>query len=268
MRKNLKKTVILLLVFFSTSIIFSNDLDSINVQSKIEDLLSPDVISELKTNQKIINHFTYRDEQNYYLCPKTDLAQKSIGLWKQERNEDPSFSVEAIYLVEKNKQIKNQKQKINQILHSVAKMEGLEYFSFTRNKKEVLYEDAYVIDNLTDRNKIEIDITKDIKKLYVFQSDRSFGKYASEVVYKDTSFDNSFVCINQDFITYAFMKIVKPQDLKIFLDVIECENDLIIYLTIQVKATSLQILEGIMNKSFISRTDALYTWFCNEYFSE
>lgn len=268
MRKSLKKTVILLLVFFSTNIIFSNDLDSINTkQNKIEDLLNPEVILELKKNKKVINNFTYRDEQNYYLCPKTKIAEASIKEWNEIRNEDPSISVEAIYLVEKNKTLKNQKQKIKQILHSVDKMQGLEYYSFTRKKKEVLYSEAYAIDNLENRNKITIDVTEDIKQLFVFQDDNSFGKYASKVVYNDFGCDNSFVCINQDYVTFALIKVVKPQDLRIFLDVIECENELIIYLTIQVKATSLKILEGIMNQSFMARTDALYDWFCNEYLS-
>ena len=158
-------------------------------------------------------------------------------------------------------QQKTEDEKIKKILRSVSKMEGIQYYSNSRRRIETLYSKAYTVNNPTERKKIPDNFNFNENPIYVLLDDKSFGEYVSEITNDSKDFENCFEYINIDNINYGFIKAVDPYNMQVFLDVINCKKEIIVYVYIQSKMDVPALFKNKIYDSFIARTDALFDWF-------
>ena len=97
--------------------------------------------------------------------------------------------------------------------------------------------------------------------IYVLLDDKSFGEYLSEIKSDSKDFENCFEYVNIDNINYGIIKAVEPNNMQVFLDVINCEDEIIVYVFIQSKMDVPAIFKSKIYDSFVARTDALFEWF-------
>ena len=266
---NKKKAWIFFLCLFSfLANIFSQEIKS--EYPKLEDIIDSKYISELKENNKISRFFTEKDNSDFQFYPDLELAKSATKKWKSTRQDKPNFTIESIYRLEKSKQefsgeniekIIFEDANIKKILRSISKMEGIEYYSNSRKRTEVLYSKAYTVNNPTERKKVEDNFNYLENPIYVLLDDKSFGEYLSVINNDSKGFENCFEYLNIDNINYGIIKAVEPNNMQVFLDVINCEDEIIVYVFIQSKMDVPAIFKSKIYDSFVARTDALFEWF-------
>ena len=271
MRLNQKKAWIFFLCLFSFLVnSFSQEIKS--EYPKLEDILNSEYISELRENNKISRFFTEKDNSDLQLYPNLELSKIATKKWKSSRQDSPNFTIESIYRLEKSKTDKEitsenlekflfEDAKIKKILRSVSKMEGIEYYSNSRKRTEILYSKAFTVNNPTERKKIVDNFNYFENPVYVLLDDNSFGEYLSVINYDSKDSENCFEYINIDNINYGIIKVVEPNNMKVFIDVINCEDEIIVYVYIQSKMDVPAIFKNKIYDSFVARTDALFEWF-------
>ena len=269
MRLNKKKAWIFFLCLFSfLAKIFSQEIKS--EYPKLEDIIDSKYINELKENNKISRFFTEKDNSDFQFYPDLELSKNATKNWKSTRQDKPNFTIESIYRLEKSKQefsgedldkIIFEDAKIKKILRSISKMEGIEYYSNSRKRTEVLYSKAYTVNNPTERKKVEDNFEYSENPIYVLLDDNSFGEYLSIINNDSKDFENCFEYVNIDNINYGIIKAVEPNNMQVFLDVINCEDEIIVYVFIQSKMDVPAIFKSKIYDSFVARTDALFEWF-------
>ena len=271
MRLIQKKAWIFFLCLFSFLVnSFSQEIKS--EYPKLEDIIDSRYLSELRANNKISRFFTEKDNSDFQFYPDLELSKSATKKWKSTRQDNPNFTIESIYRLEKSKSDKEftgenlekilfEDAKIKKILRSVSKMEGIEYYSNSRKKTEVLYSKAYTVNNPIERKKIADNYNYSENPIYVLLDDNSFGEYLSVINNDSKNFENCFEYINIDNINYGIIKAVEPNNMLVFIDVINCENEIIVYVYIQSKMDVPAIFKNKIYDSFVARTDALFEWF-------
>ena len=271
MRLNQKKAWIFFLCLFSFLVnSFSQEVKS--EYPKLEDILNSEYISELRENNKISRFFTEKDNSDFQFYPDLELSKIATKKWKSTRQDSPNFTIESIYRLEKSKADKEftgenfekilfEDAKIKKILRSVSKMEGIEYYSNSRKRTEILYSKAFTVNNPTERKKIVDNFDYSENPIYVLLDDNSFGEYLSIINYDSKDFENCFEYVNIDNINYGIIKAVEPYNMQVFIDVINCEDEIIVYVYIQSKMDVPAIFKNKIYDSFVARTDALFEWF-------
>ena len=271
MRLIQKKAWIFFLCLFSFLVnSFSQEIKS--EYPKLEDIIDSRYLSELRANNKISRFFTEKDNSDFQFYPDLELSESATKKWKSTRQDNPNFTIESIYRLEKSKSDKEftgenlekilfEDAKIKKILRSVSKMEGIEYYSNSRKRTEVLYSKAYTVNNTTERKKIPDNFDFYKNPIYVLLDDNSFGEYLSVINYDSKDFENCFEYVNIDNINYGIIKAVEPNNMLVFIDVINCENEIIVYVYIQSKMDVPAIFKNKIYDSFVARTDALFEWF-------
>lgn len=269
MRLNKKKAWIFFLCLFSfLANIFSQEIKS--EYPKLEDIIDSKYINELKENNKISRFFTEKDNSDFQFYPDLELSKNATKNWKSTRQDKPNFTIESIYRLEKSKtefagedldKIIFEDANIKKILRSISKMEGIEYYSNSRKRTEVLYSKAYTVNNPTERKKVEDNFNYLENPIYVLLDDKSFGEYLSVINNDSKGFENCFEYLNIDNINYGIIKAVEPNNMQVFLDVINCEDEIIVYVFIQSKMDVPAIFKSKIYDSFVARTDALFEWF-------
>ena len=270
MRLIQKKAWIFFLCLFSFLVnSFSQEIKS--EYPKLEDIIDSRYLSELRANNKISRFFTEKDNSDFQFYPDLELSESATKKWKSTRQDNPNFTIESIYRLEKSKSDKEftgenlekilfEDAKIKKILRSVSKMEGIEYYSNSRKRTEVLYSKAYTVNNTTERKKIPDNFDFYKNPIYVLLDDNSFGEYLSVINYDSKDSENCFEYINIDNINYGIIKAVEPNNMLVFIDVINCENEIIVYVYIQSKMDVPAIFKNKIYDSFVARTDALFEW--------
>ena len=269
MRLNKKKAWIFFLCLFSF-LVNSFSQEIISEYPKLEDIIDSKYINELKENNKISRFFTEKDNSDFQFYPDLELSKNATKNWKSTRQDKPNFTIESIYRLEKSKtefagenieKIIFEDAKIKKILRSISKMEGIEYYSNSRKRTEVLYSKAYTVNNPTERKKIEDNFNYLENPIYVLLDDKSFGEYLSVINNDSKGFENCFEYLNIDNINYGIIKAVEPNNMQVFIDVINCEDEIIVYVFIQSKMDVPAIFKSKIYDSFVARTDALFEWF-------
>ena len=271
MRLIQKKAWIFFLCLFSFLVnSFSQEVKS--EYPKLEDILNSEYISELRENNKISRFFTEKDNSDFQFYPDLELSKIATKKWKSTRQDSPNFTIESIYRLEKSKADKEftgenfekilfEDAKIKKILRSVSKMEGIEYYSNSRKRTEILYSKAFTVNNPTERKRITDNFIFSENPIYVLLDDKSFGEYLSVINNDSKNFENCFEYVNIDNINYGIIKAVEPYNMQVFLDVINCEDEIIVYVYIQSKMDVPAIFKNKIYDSFVARTDALFEWF-------
>ena len=204
------------------------------------------------------------------LVPNTNLAKQNAAYWSSA--EEPVMVVENLYLLPKSTLGKADSSKTNieyasKVIRSVSAMTGLEYYSNSKKKWDVLYKEVYSIKGPKDRTRIADDTAgnADGKILYCMQDDSSFGKINYRLEYHQTQEEVSACFANTTPLYAGPIKAVSEGNLRISLDIIDCGESFMVYMLVQAKFPVMPLMEDTMNESLSARLDAIYRWFTQQF---
>ena len=215
--------------------------------------------------EKIGENILYKQERmNPILAPDSDIAKSVTEFWEKTYNKKPIFVAEMLYEIPSNgASIKD----VSKILRSFSTMEGIEYYSNSRKKYDVLYNKCYTISDLETLAKIEDNVDDDANglKLYMLQNDNSFGETPYEVTCWQSDSDVALNVVNKGPLFVKFIKAVKPEDVCLTLYAKVANEKIIMYILAQADFASIPMIETKIKDSLTARIEALFNWFEGQY---
>jgi hypothetical protein len=150
------------------------------------------------------------------------------------------------------------------ILRSVSTLKGIEYYSATRKRMRIFYEDAYVIASPDDRKRhadpLVIEIPK-TERILSFMKDSSFGEYVCSIDYTHTDDAISMEMRNLTRIWYLFIPIIDPENMLTCMIVIPAGDRTLFYGISLIKGDDVFGIAKSRSDSLYNRLKALYDWF-------
>lgn len=159
--------------------------------------------------------------------------------------------------------------KLYNLLRSISRMKGIEYYSASRRRMRTLFAESYAIDGPVKRQRVPDPLVEEIPPsatLYVFQQDLTFGSntYRSEYLYDE---QEGVLALRNENLTpmrYLGMTMVKPAQNLTWLVLIPYEGNLLFYGLACARAVSFFGLEKTKEDSFYNRLKAIYGWYAAE----
>lgn len=204
------------------------------------------------------------------LYPETTVGSDCWNAWYENHTTDPIFLAEAVYTIPKKPGTEGTSQinEISRIGRSFSTMQGLEYYSNTRKKMAVLYDECYTVSDLQSRKRVADQTSGSAggKTVFYIQKDKSFGRALYAARYTQTEDELCFTSVNQDPLSFSVFKAVKPQDLYLTVLITEHDDYFSVYILAQADFASIPLIDEFLEKSFMARLDAVYTWFKESYY--
>ena len=146
-------------------------------------------------------------------------------------------------------------------------MEGIEYYSNSRKKYDILYNKCYTISDLDSLKKIPDNQAENANglKLYVFQNDNSFGETPYEVNFWQTDSEVGMNFVNKGPLYVKFVKAVKEENLCLTLYTREENDKLLVYILAQADFAAVPFVQTKIRDSLTARIEALFNWFEGRY---
>ena len=158
---------------------------------------------------------------------------------------------------------------IYNILRSISTMEGIEYYSASRDEMRIFYQESYAIADPEDRTRIPdpfVDQVPERSRVFAYQRDGSFGRNVQRLDYAFRDGETFVRIENETTMTYRLFPLVAPGNLRTFL-VIQPDEDagvLHFYGNMAVRVPALFGMEERSQDSFYYRIVALHAWFTDE----
>lgn len=180
---------------------------------------------------------------------------------------DPKVGIESLFLLSESLPGDSEAEReltLYNIFRSISTMEGIEYYSASRERMRVFYKESYVINNPDDKDRRDDPLVSEIPEtdtIHVFQRDSSFGRNVYEVEYRhrDDKFFMSMTNLTRMY--YRIAPVVAPENLEIHLTVVETEDGYLFYGATGVDVITLLGLEDRVKDSFSNRVEAIFRWF-------
>ncbi len=186
----------------------------------------------------------------------------------------PSIGVEALYLLPLPDSLTQRPDfvlRTYNVLRSISTMEGIEYYSASRERMRVFYVESYVIDDPESRRAIRDPLVSEIPprdRIYAYQEDSSFGRNSYELDYSHRRNQIGLSMVNLTRMSYGILPLVRPGNLEIHLAVIPTQDGLLFYGNCGVRVIGLFGMQDRVQASFQNRIDAIYRWFSARISSE
>lgn len=197
------------------------------------------------------------------LFPDTPFCRETVAPWK--KSEAPSFSAENVYHIEKDENSPSV-QEISQILRSISRLKGIEYYSNSRQKWRVLYCSAFMVRSEKDRTPVS-DFTEgsaDGKSFFCQLEDSSFGKCVYRLDYEQSESEVLLRLTNVSPVTYKFFTAIRPENLEINIVVSDRGDFYSVYMLLRAQYSAPSSLQKRISASLNSRIEAIYGWFLQE----
>ncbi len=160
----------------------------------------------------------------------------------------------------------NRKLTLYNILRSVSTLQGLEYYSASREEMRLLFEESWTIADLKKpKEALPDSIVSTIPAedtILIHQKDKSFSKNQSSMTFH--AGPNAFAAeiINLTPMRYkGLIRIADPGNMQIHLMVIPVEEGLLMYGTMSAKTLSVKAFLERAEDSFTNRVIALTGWY-------
>lgn len=262
-----KKITISLLVLILSSFLYAEN-------AKVKELVKAQYYSRLVEKGNIS---TTKDDGSLDLplLPQNVYADKIKASMIEKDDKNFPFTYEGLYLLNKQNLLKNSNssksaitiEDVSRITRSISKMEGMKYYSSTKKKETVLYKKTYMVDKENGKNQIPDQNTgnADGQISYCMQDDSSFGVNHYKLMY----FQNEDTLMAQFNITDNMgigpFVAIKPGKMVINILVIDCGEDLLLYLNTDVDSVKYPGIKAQITDSMTSRMDAVYKWFLTQF---
>ena len=268
-RKTFKKMIMVLtagVLFGGTCLAEEN--------AKVKELVDAKYYNTLISKGIVAN---YREDgsKGFNLLPQTVYASKINETQVVKEPKNFPYTYEGLYLLSKKDLLAKGNsgkssitiQDVADTIRSISKMQGMKYYSTTKKKECVLYEKTYMIAGPGDKTKIPDQNTgnADGQVSYCLQDDNSFGVNTYKLSYhqnEDTLWCNFSIL---DKMGIGPFKAIYPGKMIINILVIDCGDDLLMYLCTDTDSIKFPGIRGQITDSMSSRMEAVYKWFITQF---
>ena len=219
----------------------------------------------------------YRDDgsKGFRLLPETAYSSKINESQIQKDEKNYPYTYEGLYLLSKKDLLAKSGSSKNTItiddvsvvVRSVSKMQGMTYYSTTKKKECVLYETTYMIAGPEDKTPVADKNTgnADGQISYCIQDDNSFGVNTYKLSYHQS--EDSLYCnfCILDKMGIGPFKAIYPEKMKINILVIDCGEDLLLYMNTDLDSVKFPGIKGQITDSMSARMNAVYNWFITQF---
>ena len=219
----------------------------------------------------------YRDDgaRGFRLLPKTVFESKINESMVAKDPKNYPYTYEGLYLLSKKEILaKSGSSKstitiddVSVVVRSVSKMQGMTYYSSTKKKECVLYDKAYMIKGEGNKTKVPDQNTGNAngQVSYCLQDDNSFGVNTYRLSYFQQN--DSLLCRFDilDKMGLGPFNAIYPGKMVINILVIDCGDDLLLYLNTDLDSVKFPGIKGQITESMSARMDAVYKWFKTQF---
>ena len=235
----------------------------------VEKIIDSKYVDELKEKGFVIAVHNGVNE-DYSLIP--DCKFKDLCNSRKISKDEKGFAytLEHLYLLPKSELLANNNtgktnltvDDISVVMRSTSKMINTKYYSNRRKKTMPLYKKTYMVDNETDRNRIEdqTDGRADGRIFYILQDDASFGETLYEEKIETLDYEIYGYYTNLDTMGIGFIKAIKPRNLGISIMALDCGDSIILYMCMDANCKKFPSIDSIMTDSLSARMVALKNW--------
>lgn len=185
-----------------------------------------------------------------------------------------NMGIEVLFLdksIDMNEFTANREQtllKMYNKLGSMTSLKGLMYYSASRKKMRLLFEESYAIDSPEARNPIADPLFSVLPAYHSFsayQKDKTFGANTYSVERYRSGDVLNLSLTNKSPMKYnGFIKVMDPENMRIELVIIPTKEGLLLYGMMGGKTMDAKIFQKKASKSFYNRVKALHSWFFAE----
>jgi hypothetical protein len=236
----------------------------------LESLLSGDLISKLRAEGELSRNvfgsteLAYTPEWGALLDTlftnigeiEPDIVSESLELWKKPAGGQHDWTAA-------------ERTALFNRITAISTLEGLEYFSYRRQKMRTLYADSYVIDNPKDKTEQSDPYFSTPPRdysMYAYQRDLSFGR--NTYFYNYHTENDRFLITLRNETTMAYSSIitaVKAGNFRSTITIFDTGDSILIYVATLVKAATLPgFLKDHITESINNRSEALVGWFAKK----
>ncbi len=266
----MKKSILFL---FILSFWFVGEINAEPKKEAFRFLLDDETYAELIKNESLVSISYRKKEKLKSLAPKATIIDEAKKKWHESHDIDPLIVVEGLFLYTKPKNEKNfishtdEIAKTTSILTSVSKMKGMEYYSERKKRKEILYEDCFVIESYENQVQVPDPKAATLENLHLLarQTDTTFGSYVMDVAYVQKDAEIAMYMKNLDPLKYLLFKAIQEDNLYLFLYTHTFEEHILVYFLVQATYLDVAFLNETIEKSLKNRVDAIYEWFKIQY---
>lgn len=221
----------------------------------------------LASGEGVTRFFFSREEAVLRYAPDTFA---SPGVSKRVSSMDPTLGLESLYFIpyEKGDTPAAAYEKAAEILFSVSTMEGIEYYSASRERMRTLFTESTVTDAVesgASLDDLSFDRNRRSADYLVRQTDLTFGTHVYRTKFEGDGETLWFSMVNLTKMRYKFIKMVDPEHLEIHLVLKPVRDGILFYGVCSVESISFFGLERNKKDSFYYRIEALETWFETQY---
>lgn len=240
----------------------------------LQDVVDSKYYDELTQKKRVIN-IQDSGTDDLVLLPESKYKENFAERKVKKAPKNFPFVFEGLFLLDKQELLKNGKsgkqtvtiEDVSEKMRSFSQMEGMKYYSTTRKKEMVLYKKAYGIKSAEEAVKISDENTgnADGKKLYALLDDSSFGKcrYVFDCFQSENTYYTVFT--NLDDMGIGPFKAIYPGNIQIHVLVIDCGENLLLYLATDLDSVNFPGIKGQISDSIISRMNAVHGWFIKQF---
>ena len=179
---------------------------------------------------------------------------------------DSGVTVEGLFFIPltQNKQRQITPLTIYNITRAVSTLEGIEYYSASRERYRIFYEESYVIDSPKQRNRVDDPLVAQIplaNTQYLRQRDSSFGTNTYRAQYTHRDGITAMEIVNLTTMRYAIFPLVQPEGLHTLFAILPTDKGILFYGVSLVGVKNLFGFEDRVVNSFTNRLKAVFNWF-------
>lgn len=151
------------------------------------------------------------------------------------------------------------------ILRSVSTLQGLEYYSASRDEMRLLFEESWVISDPKSKAALPDPLVNTVpaeEVIYVHQKDKSFGNNRQEMTFVAVEDALAIDILNLTPMRYkGLIRVVDPGDMQIHLIVVPTMEGLLVYGTMSGQTKDVKAFLDRARNSFTNRVIALSGWY-------
>jgi hypothetical protein len=197
------------------------------------------------------------------LIPSNAFKEKITG---ELTSINPTISVEILILAHTNSDAGSGKYdalRVYNVLRSISSLKGIEYYSASRKRMRIFYEDAYVVNNPTDKLKIpdpKVAEIPDQSSLFGFLKDSSFGEYVCSIDYLRSGDTIALRMENLTQMWYFVLPAIDPHGMLSYILIIPGDSEILFYGVSSINSDKNMFIAEQKSDSLYNRLKALYNW--------
>lgn len=182
------------------------------------------------------------------------------------REEEPDVVVEALYLWKKPRSLAPEPElaAIYNVLRAVGSLQGIEYWSASRQTMRLFYEESWRVVSPEDRTRVpdeRVGAVPPSETFTVWQKDLSFGGNLNRLDYRTAPDGVLLESVNLTRMYYKFVPVAAPGTLKVRVLVLNTDEGLLFWAVSSARAAVVPGVRGKLEDSFGNRAEAVFRWF-------